>query len=253
MQPFPNAISSQTNKRTRPLSLAPTSFGWHKANMDNTEYTLQFGTEQIERKPYVKFFGILIDENLSFKFHAAQIISKLSSSLYIMNSVKRFLPLDVRLTLYYSFFLSHLSQGILIWGPLINNWHLNRIMVQQKKAVRIIKKVSYNAHTDPLFQELNIIKIHDLIDLEILKLMYKVYANKTAQPIINLFSSGNTWHNYHTRHCKDPQFHQRRHNITLSKSFLCKGPTLWTHISSNLKNSANIKIFTKNVRKCIKN
>ena len=216
--------------------------------IDDSDGNLQFGSETIERKSHVKFLGLDIDEDLSFKVHANQVISKLSSSLYLMNSVKRYLPLDVRLNLYYSFFLSHISYGILIWGPLITNWHLNRIVLQQKKAVRNVKNVAYNAHTDPIFLELDVLKIDKLIELELLKLMYKVFSNKIAQPISKLFPPSNTWHNYDTRHKNDPQFDQRRHNASISKSFLCKGPTLWTHIDNILKNSLNLKSFTKNVK-----
>ena len=73
-----------------------------------------------------------------------------------MNSIKNFLPLEVRKMLYFSLFQCHLSYGILLWGPSMSAYHFDKINKQQKKAVRIVKNVPYNSHTDPIFNELNL-------------------------------------------------------------------------------------------------
>ena len=46
----------------------------------------------------------------------------------------------------------------------------------QKRAVRIISKSKYNAHTDPLFKKLGILKAQDIFTLNCLKL-YKFCSN----------------------------------------------------------------------------
>ena len=57
-------------------------------------------------------------------------------------------------TLYYSLIHSHLSYGTLIWGSAFQ-YRLRQLEVIQKKAVRNICNAVYNAHTDPLFKQLN--------------------------------------------------------------------------------------------------
>ena len=43
-----------------------------------------------------------------------------------------------------------------------NTKTINRLNILQKKAIRIITKSRYNAHTSPLFKNLNILKLDDL-------------------------------------------------------------------------------------------
>ena len=50
---------------------------------------------------------------------------------------------------------------MLAWGNRINN-DLNQILLKQKRAMRIIYKLSYNSHTDPLFKTSKILKAKDL-------------------------------------------------------------------------------------------
>ena len=56
--------------------------------------------------------------------------------------------------MYTSFILSSVYYGILVWG-----YNTDKL---QKRAVRVIIKSKFNAHTDPLFQNLQILKIQDL-------------------------------------------------------------------------------------------
>lgn len=49
----------------------------------------------------------------------------------------------------------------------------NKLLKLQKKAVRTISKCKYNAHTDPLFKKLKILKIHDLCALHDMKFCFK--------------------------------------------------------------------------------
>ena len=70
--------------------------------------------------------------------------------------------------LYNSLILSHLNYGILAWG-----YKSERIAKLQKKAIRIISLSKYNAHTEPLFKSLNLLKISDILKMQELKYYYK--------------------------------------------------------------------------------
>ena len=43
----------------------------------------------------------------------------------------------------------------------------------QKKAIRVIAKQKYNAHTDPLFKEYKLLKIEDIFKTQSLKFLHK--------------------------------------------------------------------------------
>ena len=218
-----------------------------KENISDCE--LKFGTEIIERKPYVKFLGLLIDENMNWTNQCQHIIAKLSSSLYMMNCIKNFLPIESKKSLYYSFFYSYMSYGILLWGPLINKYHFDQIIKKQKRAIRIIKNVKYNAHTDPLFKELQILSVSEIINLETSKLMYNVFKNNVPEPISDMFEASTNRHSYMTRYRNDPQFYQKPTVSAILKSFLYKGPDLWHNLDLNLKESSSLKCFTRNYKR----
>ena len=71
--------------------------------------------------------------------------------------------------MYNSLILSSLNYGILVCG-----YNTDRLFKVQKRAVRVISKSKFNAHTDPLFQNLQILKIEDIHKLNVLKLYYKL-------------------------------------------------------------------------------
>ena len=54
------------------------------------------------------------------------------------------------------------------WG-----YDCNRVVKVQKKIIRNICCQKYNAHTEPLFKRLELLRIEDILDLNILKFFYK--------------------------------------------------------------------------------
>ena len=63
--------------------------------------------------------------------------------------------------LYNSLVLPHITYCNIVWGN-SNQSKLNSILILQKKALRICTHSNYLAHTNPIFHELNILKLHDI-------------------------------------------------------------------------------------------
>ena len=87
--------------------------------------------------------------------------------------LKKPVPIYTLRLIYNSLILSHLNYGQLIWGS--NNSRLTKL---QKKSVRIICNTKYNAHTDPLFNHLQILKLKDIFRLHCLKFYHKFLNSK---------------------------------------------------------------------------
>ena len=64
---------------------------------------------------------------------------------------------------------------------------LDKIVKLQKKAVRIITNSKYNAHTDPIFGKLNILKFDDLVDSKIYEFVSKFFLNKLPSTFNDIF------------------------------------------------------------------
>ena len=111
----------------------------------------QVGTNKTEKE--IKFLGVLIDQNLTWKPHINNILNKTAKSIYVINKMKHFVPSDTLKTLYYTLIHPHFTYGIYVWG---NSTQINKIQLQQKRCIRLINKKSYRAHTEPLFTYITI-------------------------------------------------------------------------------------------------
>ena len=69
----------------------------------------------IERKESNKFLGIYLDQNLRWDRHIMYCKAKLTSSIYAMNSAKRFLSSNQLLLLCNSLISSYLNYALLLW------------------------------------------------------------------------------------------------------------------------------------------
>jgi hypothetical protein len=126
---------------------------------------------------HFKLLGVLLDENLSFKAHIDMLCTKISKSLYCINRVKNLLDRASLRKLYFSMVHSYLSYGINIYGCATTT-SLDKLRKMQKKAIRVICNASYRAHTAPLFKELKILPLDELIKYSNVKFMHFYYLKQ---------------------------------------------------------------------------
>ena len=81
-----------------------------------------------------------------------------------------------------------------IWG-----YQRNRITSIKKKVMRIITLNTYNSHTEPLFKNLKLLKIEDMLKLQELKFYFKYIHKQLPSYLLNwqIIPSINI-HNYNT-------------------------------------------------------
>ena len=104
----------------------------------------------LDQKTYIKYLGILIDSNLTLKYHISYITSKISKAIGVIARLRHFIPSSTLLTLYRSLVSPYLLYGLTVWGqaPQI---YLNQILVLQKRALRLIYFAPYRSSAVPLF------------------------------------------------------------------------------------------------------
>ena len=59
-----------------------------------------------------------------------------------------------------------------VWGSTYKS-NLSRIIILQKKAIRILSKVSFDSHTDPLFKEHSILTFQNIYFSQIGNFMFR--------------------------------------------------------------------------------
>lgn len=227
----------QANKLS--LNLDKTNFVLFKPSakeIDLSEYELKFNEKVIQQAHVVKFLGMFVDEYLSWTLHVKNLSNKISKNLYLLRNAKNFLPDWSMRILYNSYIQSHMTYGMMLWGPMCQVQHFNKLKKEQKKAIRVIGNSKYNAHTDPLFRKHKVLKVEELVKLELTKFAFEIKSNSLPQPIQNLFNTGREYHNYNTRSRDNPLVNKHK-SAVFNKSFLCRSPSIWSAASNHLKTS----------------
>ena len=168
---------------------------------------------EVERVRTFDFLGVTINETLTWKDHINKTCTKISKVIGIMARCKKFLPSSVLLKIYNSLILSRINYGILCWG-----FENKRIYKLQKKAIRIICKTKYIAHTDPLFSKLNTLKVKDIYIRHCLKFFFNHENGKLPSHFRNYIIRNRSGHSHDTRHRND--FHGQVTNRVSSDKIL---------------------------------
>lgn len=158
----------------------------------------QIGTNCQQK--YFKFVGHVLDDKLSWQGHIEHISKKLASANFAINSSKNFLPLNIRKTLYYSLFDSHINFGNLLWGC-AKTRELKKVENLQKKCIRNVALKSFRSHTEPLFKDLKILKLSDRVSFSRSIFMHKYRNKKLPSSFIDIFiDASNTNQTHYNRH-----------------------------------------------------
>jgi hypothetical protein len=100
--------------------------------------------------------------------------SKISKSLFCFNRIKNFVTSKSLRMLYFSMIHSVISYGINIYGC-ANRTNLEKLIIKQKQAIRIICNATYRAHTAPLFKQLKILPVEKLIQFSNIKFLHSFH------------------------------------------------------------------------------
>ena len=149
--------------------------------------------------------------------------------------------------LYYSLIHPYLQYGLMLWGSTYKKL-LKKVEVLQKRAIRIICRANYNEHSTPLFKRLKIPNLDSLYKIQLGKFIFSAKNNLISSPLRNIFTLNHNVHMYATRQ-KDELHYQPIKNSIVHKSFLCKGPELWSGLPSEIKESNSLPSFASKLRK----
>ena len=143
--------------------------------------------ENCEDKSF-KFLGHHLDETLSWSHHTNHIFKKLVSANFALSRSKGFLPTSILKSIYQSLFESHLHFGSIVWGSAKSSM-LSKLEIQQKKAIRHICLLKYNAHTKEAFKKHNFLQINDLISYNQAIFIHNYKLNKLPFSFNNMIDA----------------------------------------------------------------
>ena len=104
-------------------------------NISLIDFSIKRGNNKIANVYNTKFLGLTLDNTLSWRAYIDTINPKLSSASFALRVLKPFLSLDSLKIVYYSYFHSVMTYGLIFWG---NSHHSNIIFRLQKRIIGII-------------------------------------------------------------------------------------------------------------------
>ena len=236
-----NKLSLNLNKTNYIL------FAHRQRKTDFNKIAISINNINISRVTETKFLGVVIDENLGWNGHINLLESKISKTIGVLAKLKNIFPRSILLMLYNSLILPYLNYCTMIWASEYNENKLHKIFVLQKKAVRIICKMKYSAHSAPAFKTLNLLTISDISKLQLSEFMYKSYNNLLPNVLQHLFIINAKVHSYGTRQANN--YHLSSVNTSLRKSSIStRGPKTWNAIPNIVKYAASLHIFKSKLK-----
>ena len=202
---------------------------------------------ELEQKDSCKFLGIIIDKNLSWKSHIEYITNKISKNIALLGRLKHTFPKSILKSLYYSLVLPYLNYGNIIWAS-ADKTCLNGMVILQKKAIRIISKAQYFAHSGPLFKTLEILSLEKIYKLNCLLFIYKIVNMNMYKEMKKRVFRNSDVHSHITRNRSQYRIPRTRLKC-IRQSCLHFGLSLWNSIDKEITNSKTIYIFKRQIKK----
>lgn len=105
---------------------------------------LKINDSPIERVEQCKYLGIIIDYRLQWNKHIEYILKKTKYLTYVFHKIKIYMDKETMRMIYYAFFHSIATYGIIAWGGAYNN-NLNLLQALQNRIIEIINKNKFVA------------------------------------------------------------------------------------------------------------
>ena len=259
------------------LNISKTNFVIFRTQQKKVDHnvTIILNRKAIEQKRYVKYLGLLVDEHLTWKEHINAISKKMSRSIGIITLLRPCMETKLLVNLYYSLVYSHIIYGIQVWGN-ASQGELGKIKVLQNKAVRVISKVQYFQiygqtpgplpSTNPLYKNLEILKLDDIFKFYIVKFVFQCLAQQTPSNFHRWFKINDEVHQHRTTSnveiIRENYFdigavnpakilHTKQSNLLNygGKSLQVIGPILWNDLPSDIRNEDRFNPFKYNCKK----
>ena len=198
----------------------------------------------IKRETTMKFLGILLDENLSWKQHINYIEKKISKNNGILYKSRYFLNEKCSKMLYFAFIHSYLNYGNITWGSTTKT-NLTLLLRRQKHAARTIYFKDKFTHSKPLMVSLNALNIYQLNIYQTLLFMYKIKNNITLPVFQPSFTEVNSKYNTKSSNIFYKPFCNTKH---AQYAITYRGPYLWNSIIDKKLQNNSLEVFKNTVK-----
>ena len=144
---------------------------------------LMIDIERICETCKTKFLGVIINNKLTWKDHINNISGKIARGIGVIIKARKYLNKDTLLSIYYSFIYPYLTSCNQVWGNTCKTY-LEKIIILQKRAIRIIAGVPRFHPTDLLFSEMKLLKFMFISKYLIGRLIFRIHNHELQNILV---------------------------------------------------------------------
>ena len=111
----------------------------------------------------------------------------MSRTVGVVTCLRHFIPCTTLLNIYQSLILPYLTYGLVAWGQAVKT-HLQKILVLQKRVLRLMYLSEPRASTEPLFISSNILPLQMLHAEKVSSIMFDISCLNAQSNICDFFT-----------------------------------------------------------------
>ena len=197
---------------------------------------------------------MLLDENLSWKYHINEFSKKLSRTIGIFYRIRHFVPFEILKLLYYSLFHSFLSYGIAVWGFTYKLYFQKLFVLQKKNNIKVMTFDKQTAHSVPTLLIFRCSRLMTLVSfMQLLTFVYDCQNKLTPTYFHHYFVKCSQVHGYSTRLASHGALFLESKNTfqygITSIEFEYNGARLWNMIPPHIREASSPLVFKNNLKK----
>lgn len=139
-----------------------------------TTSSIAINNDKLEFEKECKFLGLTLDSKLQWGPHIDALGGRLSSAAFAVRKIRQLTDVTTARLVYYSYFHSVMSYGILLWGKAAD---AESIFILQKRAVRSIYNLKSRESLRERFKEYGILTMPSLYILQNILYVRKNWSN----------------------------------------------------------------------------
>ena len=191
----------------------------------------------------VKFLGTILDFKLNWKSHIQKIHCKLSQACGVLYQIRNKLTPTISRIIYLTLILPYLNYCNVVWASCPPSY-LQSLTAIQNKIVRMITKSRRTAPTSPLYAQLKILTLTDIIKLSTALFVFKSLNGIIPSPIQFQPRVNGP---YILRNL-NPLIVPFSRSSQTQRFLHIRGATLWNTLHANVRSARTIASFKRNIK-----
>lgn len=201
----------------------------------NIHISLNAFQKPVVMETSVRFLGIMLDCDLTWRPHVDMVAKRLNSAYYAISQLKHKLDRKTVVTVYYGIFFPHLAYCVSVWGL---SPEVHRLFILQKRVIRLIFNLDSRQSCRGVFVSGGFLT---LTSIYLQKTLVYIHVNKNKLPTQACL------HDHDTRQKDNLCLRNHAHSY-YKRSPYYSGIRLYNMLPMSLKQVSSINVFKRHLK-----